>query len=82
MKNRIIEFLQDSDKQLSSKRLAGLSAALTFILLAISGGVVMLVNGNYQDFIRLLDSVGVFSMTILGVGIFEYKYKNKNADLS
>ena len=32
----MLEFLQDSDKQLSSKRLAGLSAALTFILLAIS----------------------------------------------
>ena len=78
MKKRLIEFLQDSDKQLSSKRLAGLSAALTFILLAILGGVVMLINGNYQDFIRLLDSIGVFSMTILGVGIFEYKYKNKN----
>jgi hypothetical protein len=76
MKKRMLEFLQDSDKQLSSKRLAGLSAALTFILLAILGGVVMLVSGNYQDFIRLLDSVGVFSMTILGVGIFEYKYKN------
>lgn len=72
-----MEFLQDSQKQLSSKRLAGLSAALAFILLAISGGVVMLVSGNYQDFIRLLDSIGVFSMTILGVGIFEYKYKNK-----
>ena len=82
MKQRIFEFLQDANKQLSSKRLAGLSAALTFILLAILGGVVMLINGNYQDFIRLLDSVGVFSMTILGVGIFEYKYKNKNADLS
>ena len=77
MKQRIIEFFQDSEKQLSSKRLAGLSAALTFILLAILGGVVMLINGNYQDFIRLLDSIGVFSMTILGVGIFEYKYKNK-----
>jgi len=77
MKKRMLEFLQDADKQLSSKRLAGLSAALTFILLAISGGVVMLASGNYQDFIRLLDSVGVFSMTILGVGIFEYKYKNK-----
>jgi len=76
MKKRILEFLQDSDKQLSSKRLAGLSAALTFIVLAILGGAVMLINGNYQDFIRLLDSIGVFSMTILGVGIFEYKYKN------
>ena len=76
MKQRLVEFLQDSDKQLSSKRLAGLSAALTFILLAILGGAVMLISGNYQDFIRLLDSVGVFSMTILGVGIFEYKYKN------
>jgi len=77
MKKRLIEFLQDSDKQLSSKRLAGLSGALTFILLGILGGVVMLTKGNYQDFIRLLDSIGVFSMTILGVGIFEYKYKNK-----
>jgi len=77
MKKRMLEFLQDADKHLSSKRLAGLSAALTFILLAICGGVVMLASGNYQDFIRLLDSVGVFSMTILGVGIFEYKYKNK-----
>ena len=77
MKKRLIEFLQDSDKQLSSKRLAGLSGALTFILLGILGGVVMLTKGNYQDYIRLLDSVGVFSMTILGVGVFEYKYKNK-----
>lgn len=72
-----MEFLQDADKQLSSKRLAGLSATLTFILLAISGGILMLLKGNYQDFIRLLDSVGVFAITILGVGIFEYKYKNK-----
>jgi hypothetical protein len=51
---------------------------LFFILLAILGGAVMLISGNYQDFIRLLDSIGVFSMTILGVGIFEYKYKNND----
>lgn len=73
---RIIEFLQSADKQLSSKRLAGLSATLTFILLSLAGGVTMLITGNYQDFIRLIDSVGVFAITILGVGVFEYKYKD------
>jgi cbb3-type cytochrome oxidase subunit 3 len=78
MKQRLAEFLQDSNKQLSSKRLAGLSAALTFILLAILGGSIMLISRNYQDFIRLLDSVGVFALTILGVGVFEYNYKTNN----
>jgi len=77
MKQRLIEFLQSVNNQLSSKRLAGLSATLTFILLSLIGGLTMLFTGNFQDFIRLIDSVGVFAITILGVGVFEYKYKEK-----
>lgn len=78
MKQRILEFLQSADKQLSSKRLAGLSATLTFILLSLFGGATMLFTGNFEDFIRLIDSIGVFAITILGVGVFEYKYKKND----
>lgn len=79
MNKRILEFLQDSSKQLSSKRLKGLSSGFIFDLLNIIGSLTFLIQGKNDDFVNLLWMYGGYSLTLLGIGIFENsKKKNKN----
>ena len=77
MKEKLLQFLQDSNGENSSKRLAGLSSACLFIFLALIGGLVFLFKEQASEFQETLRAVGVFSFGTLGVTAVEKMIKSK-----
>jgi|TARA_R110000868_G_scaffold9733_1_gene47904 hypothetical protein len=77
MNQKLIQFLSNADNELSSKRLAGISAGLIFCLLSLIGGIAFLFQESNDDFISLLWVVSTYSAALLGVSVFENKSKSK-----
>jgi hypothetical protein len=78
MNQKLIQFLSNADNELSSKRLAGISASFIFCLLSLFGGITFLCGkDSNDDFISLLWVVSTYSAAILGVSVFESKSKPK-----
>ena len=77
-KNLIMHFLENVNGEASSKRLAGLSGWLLFLILGLVGGATFLYQGKSQDFIDLVQWIGLTSCIPLGVSVFEYFGKKKD----
>jgi hypothetical protein len=76
MKEQLLKFLQDSQGINSSKRLAGLSGWLVFLGLGVSGGVMLLIKNDVNNFIAILNSLGTISCGALGLSIADHFKKN------
>lgn len=75
--NNFLNFFQGPDSENSSKRLIGIIAGIVFCVLALVGGLHFLEKEQPQDFQNLLETVGYFSGTLLGLGIADILLKKK-----
>ncbi len=75
--NNFLNFFQGPDSENSSKRLIGIIAGIVFCVLALVGGLHFLEKDQAQDFQNLLETVGYFSGTLLGLGIADILLKKK-----
>lgn len=55
----------------SSKRLLGITAGFTSILISLVGAVYTLINQQWETFIEILLILGAYSATLLNAGLFE-----------
>lgn len=74
---KLIEFFQGPEGENSSKRLAGLSASFVFLVLSMAGGILFLKRNDARSFLDLLDSVSMFAIAGLGLGIFDVFFKKR-----
>lgn len=82
---KIIEFLQSTNGDMSSKRLAGLSGWATFLLLSAIGAIYFLIKNQPNDFNSIVSTVAWSSSAILGVSVAEHiwgqpKKEEKNVE--
>lgn len=73
----IINFLQNSDGENSSKRLIGIASGFIVCYLAIRGGEHFLAIKDSKSFNDLVETVAIFSGTMLGIGFGEFLTKRK-----
>jgi peroxiredoxin len=66
------QFLKSVNGDLSSKRLAGLTGWITFLLLSASGAITFLCKNQPADFNSVVETVAWASAAVLGVSVVEH----------
>ena len=79
MNKVILQFLTGANKELSSKRLVGFIGSAVSLLLCLVACVVLLLNKEYAHVLDIIDSIFIFSGSLLGLGLGENFFNKKNA---
>lgn len=78
LSKKFSQFFQGPSGEKSSKRLIGIIGGFALIYLSVRGGEHFLRIENSEAFLRLFDSLCIFTASVLGLGIADHKLKNKN----